>query len=153
LRSHAKASSLVVAENLRLFVESLLQPTHFLDEARALLSDRALVELWWDVISGVQWQARFFRGIEKLKGQLEDGKARNVTYQYAGTDWEEVTALLNTSGGQVYSSYMYDDAGNQTSRCYGNSSPCGDELDMIYDSKDQLRRATKKAGGVVQGSE
>jgi len=87
-----------------------------------------------------------------------DVKPRDVSYTYAGTDPEEVTALVNTSGsnnGLPFASYAYDAAGNQISRCYGTvASPCnGDELDFVYDGKDQLRRATHKNNGSTLGSE
>ena len=80
---------------------------------------------------------------------------RNVTYQYGDPDPERVTALINTSNSSRFATYQYDAAGNQTSRCYGaTSSPCtGESVDFLYDGKDQLRRATKKFNGVVQGSE
>jgi hypothetical protein len=63
--------------------------------------------------------------------------------------------LVNVSNGSLYASYAYDEAGNQTARCYGaTASPCsGESLDYVYDGKNQLRRATKKVAGVVQGSE
>lgn len=85
-----------------------------------------------------------------------DVKARNVAYHYDGTDPEEVTSLTNGSGSAPYAVYTYDDEGNQTSRCYGGTSGgvcTGESLDYLYDGKDQLRRATKKSAGVVQGSE
>ncbi|MDQ3580148.1 MAG: hypothetical protein M3495_00275 [Pseudomonadota bacterium] len=86
-------------------------------------------------------------------------KPRDVTYQYTGTDPEQVTALINASGanaGLPFASYTYDKAGNQTSRCFGTPTTptcAGESIAYVYDGKDQLRRATKKLNGVVQGSE
>ena len=85
-------------------------------------------------------------------------KPRDVTYGYSNSDPEELLTLQNASGvnaGLPFASYAYDNAGNQVSRCYGTvASPCnGDETLYVYDGNDQLRRATKKSGGVVQGSE
>jgi len=75
---------------------------------------------------------------------------RSVNYVYGGVDPEQVTALTNTSDGSTYASYTYDLAGNQVTRSY----PATNELwEYVYDGKDQLRRATKKVGGVVAGSE
>lgn len=85
-----------------------------------------------------------------------DVKARDVAYHYEGTDPEEVTSLTNGSGSDPYAVYTYDDEGNQTSRCYGgttNGVCTGESVEYLYDGKDQLRRATKKSSGVVQGSE
>lgn len=85
-----------------------------------------------------------------------DVKPRDVNYQYAGTDPEQVTALTNVSGGQPFATYTYDAAGNQKTRCYGavTTPTCTRELtEYVYDGRDQLRRATKKLNGVVQGSE
>jgi RHS repeat-associated protein len=89
---------------------------------------------------------------------------RNVTYQYAtgaNSDPEEVVAL--TSGSSSYASFAYDAAGNQTMRCVNGTiaggvctPPTGGvatETDYVYDGKDQLRRATKKSNGAIQGSE
>jgi RHS repeat-associated protein len=81
---------------------------------------------------------------------------RDVHYQYAGADPEQVTAL-NNEGGGTFRSYEFDLAGNQTIRCNGTltAGVCsGESLHMLYDGKDQLRRVTKKsAGGAVLGSE
>jgi len=75
---------------------------------------------------------------------------RNVTYNYAGTDPEQVTSLTNVSGGATFASYTYDAAGNQKTRSY----PATNELwEYVYDGKDQLRRVTRKLGGVVTGKE
>lgn len=85
-----------------------------------------------------------------------DVKPRDVNYQYAGTDPEEVTALTNVSNGQPFATYTYDATGNQKTRCYGpvtQPSCTGELTEYVYDGKDQLRRATKKVNGVVQGSE
>jgi YD repeat-containing protein len=79
-----------------------------------------------------------------------DVKPRDVTYQYAGTDPEQVTSLTTVGSGATFASYVYDLSGNQTSRTYTN----GDRWDYIYDGKDQLRRATKKnSANVAQGTE
>ncbi len=85
-------------------------------------------------------------------------KPRDVTYQYAGIDPEQITGLIIASGAQTgtpYAKYTYDAAGNQLTRCYGaTSTPCTGELtEYVYDGSDQLRRATKKLNSVVQGSE
>ncbi len=75
---------------------------------------------------------------------------RSVNYRYAVADPEQVTALTNTSNGSTYASYTYDLAGNQLTRSY----PATNELwEYVYDGRDQLRRASKKIGGVVQGIE
>src|SRR5262245_12965029 len=59
-----------------------------------------------------------------------------------------------TTASSTFASYTYDQAGNQTSRTYPAINPSNtDSWDYIYDGKDQLRRATKKHGGVVTGSE
>jgi RHS repeat-associated protein len=89
-------------------------------------------------------------------------KTRNVTYQYAtgtNSDPEEVAALITPgTPSTTYASFAYDAVGNQTMRCVGGAivnGACGGtaETDYVYDGKDQLRRATAKAGGVTQGSE
>jgi RHS repeat-associated protein len=83
-------------------------------------------------------------------------KPRDVTYQYGDPDPERVTALIDVGAGTPFASYAYDDAGNQTVRCYGSApaSPCaGESTEYLYDGQDQLRRATKKLAGAVQGSE
>ncbi len=82
------ASPEVVAENLRLFVEALVEPASFSTNARTLLADRALVELWWDLITAVRWQGRFFRGLQQLRGRLEAGTALP-----SPTWWDEVQKL------------------------------------------------------------
>lgn len=75
---------------------------------------------------------------------------RKVNYVYGDSDPERVTQLTNASGGSVYASYSYDDAGNQLTRSY----PGTNELfEYVYDGKDQLRRVTRKLSGVVTGSE
>jgi RHS repeat-associated protein len=84
---------------------------------------------------------------------------RDVAYQYAtgpNSDPEEVAAL--TSGNSTYASFAYDAAGNQTMRCMGGLITAGactgaTETDYVYDGKDQLRRATQTANGIVLGSE
>jgi RHS repeat-associated protein len=85
-----------------------------------------------------------------------DVRPRNVNYQYAGADPEQVTALTNVSDGQRFATYAYDAAGNQKTRCYGavTTPSCTGELtEFVYDGREQLRRATKKVNGAVQGSE
>ncbi len=77
-------------------------------------------------------------------------KPRDVNYIYSGTDPEQVTALTNVGNGQTYASYTYDAAGNQLTRTYPSTN---EAWDYLYDGKDQLRRATRKRNGVVQGSE
>jgi RHS repeat-associated protein len=73
---------------------------------------------------------------------------RDVTYAYEGADPEQVTALVQTNSPlEVYASYAYDEAGNQTIRCNGvltGTSCTGESMRYVYDGKDQLRRATKK---------
>jgi RHS repeat-associated protein len=96
---------------------------------------------------------RFKHAQETILGTPPTGSdvtLRDVNYQYAGTDPEQVTGLKNVSNGATFASYSYDLAGNQTSRTYAN----GDRWDYLYDGKDQLRRVTKKnAANVVQGIE
>jgi RHS repeat-associated protein len=76
--------------------------------------------------------------------------ARNVNYNYAGTDPEQVTSLTNVSGGATYASYTYDAAGNQLTRSY----PATSELfEYTYDGEDQLRRVVRKVSGSITGSE
>jgi RHS repeat-associated protein len=85
---------------------------------------------------------------------------RDVSYQFAtgpGADPDEVVAL---SGTGATATFAYDAAGNQTMRCAGGTivsgactGPGAVETDYLYDGKDQLRRATKLSGGLVQGSE
>jgi RHS repeat-associated protein len=77
-------------------------------------------------------------------------KPRDVHYVYGGTDPEQATALTNVSNGQTYASYTYDAAGNQITRTYPATN---ESWDYVYDGQDQLRRATRKRNGVVQGSE
>ena len=81
---------------------------------------------------------------------------RDVNYVYGDADPERVTALTNFGGGTTYAGYAYDAAGNMTQRCTGGSgvpSCAGESTEYVYDGKDQLRRATKKLNGVVEGSE
>lgn len=83
-------------------------------------------------------------------------KPRDVNYVYGDADPERLTALTNVSDGSTYAGYSYDAVGNVTKRCYGGSGvpACsGESVEFVYDGKDQLRRATKKLNGVVQGSE
>ena len=83
-------------------------------------------------------------------------KLRNVNYQYAAADPEQVTSLTNVANGQPYATYTYDLPGNQSSRCYGavTTPTCtGEKTLYVYDGKNQLRRATKQINGVPQGSE
>jgi len=79
---------------------------------------------------------------------------RNVDYQYAGSDPEEVTGLIDVTTTQPYATYTYDPAGNQLTKSFGPSSPNnGITLTYLYDGKNQLRRATKTNLGTVVGSE
>jgi RHS repeat-associated protein len=79
-----------------------------------------------------------------------DVMPRNVTYVYASND-EQVTALKKVGGGNKnLATYTYDPIGNQLSRDYVDSK---ERWDYVYDGKNQLRRATKKLNGAVQGSE
>lgn len=83
-------------------------------------------------------------------------KPRHVVYNYSDPDPERLTSLTNVSDGSVYASYTYDEAGNLTHRCDGGATipTCsGQSTELVYDGNDQLRRATKKIDGVVQGSE
>jgi RHS repeat-associated protein len=83
-------------------------------------------------------------------------KPRDVNYIYGDADPERLTALRNASNGSTYAGYIYDAVGNLTRRCNGGtgvSSCTGESMDYVYDGRDQLRRATKKVNGVVQGSE
>jgi len=75
---------------------------------------------------------------------------RNVSYNYAGTDPEQVTSLTNVGGSTTYASYTYDAAGNQLTRSY---PPTNELWEYTYDGKDQLRRVKRKLSGVVTGSE
>jgi RHS repeat-associated protein len=77
-------------------------------------------------------------------------RPRDVNYVYGGIDPEQITSLTNATGGATYASYTYDAAGNQLTRAY---PPTNESWDYLYDGKDQLRRAAKKLGAVVQGSE
>jgi RHS repeat-associated protein len=74
---------------------------------------------------------------------------RDVTYEYAGADMEEVTALLNGDG-STFASYTYDDAGNQLTRTYPGT---GESWVYVYDGKNQLRRVTKALNGAITGTE
>ena len=77
-------------------------------------------------------------------------KVRNVNYNYAGPDPEQVTSLTNVSGGATLESYTYDLSGNQLMR----TEPATNlSWTYLYDGKDQLRRATKKLNGATVGSE
>jgi RHS repeat-associated protein len=83
-------------------------------------------------------------------------KPRDVNYVYGDPDPERVTALTNVSDGTTYVGYSYDESGNMTQRCTGGSgipTCAGESFEFVYDGNDQLRRATKKLAGIVQGSE
>jgi KAP family P-loop domain len=69
LQVHANREPGVVAINLRYFVEQLTK----LPRPSPLLAERDLIELWWNLITAVRWQPRFFSGLETLKTQLEAG--------------------------------------------------------------------------------
>ena len=77
-------------------------------------------------------------------------KARNVNYNYAGPDPEQVTSLTNVTGGATLESYTYDPSGNQLTRTEPST---GFSWTYLYDGENQLRRATKKLGAAVVGSE
>lgn len=80
-------------------------------------------------------------------------KPRDVTYEYAGADPEQVTGLVNAGNGTTFASYTYDASGNQTARCYGRLPCTGESTEYVYDGADRLRRATKKQNGVTLASE
>lgn len=80
-------------------------------------------------------------------------KPRDVNYEYAGTDPEQVTGLINAASGTAFASYTYDASGNQTARCYGRMPCTGESTEYVYDGADRLRRATKKQNGGTVGSE
>ncbi|MFT3697710.1 MAG: RHS repeat-associated core domain-containing protein [Kofleriaceae bacterium] len=86
-----------------------------------------------------------------------DVRARNVNYQYVGSDPQQITSLTNVTGGATAWAFAYDATGNETMRCSGpiTSGSCtgSDETDYVYDGKDRLRRAIRKLSGVVQSSE
>jgi len=79
-------------------------------------------------------------------------KPRDVSYQYAVTDPEEVAALVSANG-SVFTLYQYDEAGNQVFRCADGTKPNGKckaaAIGMTYDGKDQLRRVTALKNGLV----
>ena len=81
-----------------------------------------------------------------------DIKPRNVSYVYGGSDPEQVTALVNTSGGATFSSYSYDVKGNQVARCMGGpiTNCTGLKTEYTYDGANKLRRSVLKLNGVVQ---
>jgi len=96
------------------------------------------------------WESGRFKTAAETAASLpgSDVKPRDVTYQYAGVDPEQVTALM--SGPSTYASYTYDLAGNQITRSYPGT---GEQWDYVYDGKNQLRRATRKLNGNITGSE
>ncbi len=99
-------------------------------------------------------RATHTRTISPVPANADPKLVRNVDYVYSAVEPEQVTALTNVSGGATFVSYTYDQAGNQLTRTYPSATPALTELwEYVYDGKDQLRRATKKVGGVVQGSE
>lgn len=71
LETLAGANREVVAENVRGFLETLVENAKVRAGEQDLLDDRELVELLWRLVTGVRWQARFFRGFEALKKALE----------------------------------------------------------------------------------
>lgn len=79
-----------------------------------------------------------------------DVRPRNVNYNYAGPDPEQVTSLTNVSGGATLESYTYDPSGNMLTRTEPST---GLSWTYLYDGENQLRRATKKQGATVLGSE
>ena len=82
-----------------------------------------------------------------------DVTVRNVNYVYSASDPEQVTALKKVSNGQDFATYTYDLAGNQLTRIYPASGQNTQRWDYVYDGNNRLRRATKKIGNNVQGSE
>ena len=83
-------------------------------------------------------------------------KTRDIEYQYSDPDPERVTALLEAGTSTHYATYTFDEAGNQTSRCYGATytpTCAGESVEFVYDGNDHLRRAVKKQNGVVVSSE
>ncbi|MEO8550186.1 MAG: RHS repeat-associated core domain-containing protein, partial [Kofleriaceae bacterium] len=84
-----------------------------------------------------------------------DISPRNVAYEYTGADPEQITRLRNVSGGTTYTSYTYDTAGNETTRCVGGpTTACsGVKTEFVYDGNNRIRRATRKVNGVIQSSE
>jgi RHS repeat-associated protein len=79
-----------------------------------------------------------------------------VNYVYGDADPERVTALTNVSNGARYATFTYDAAGNMTWKCMGATytpTCTGENFTYVYDGKDQLRRATRKTGNTVTGSE
>jgi RHS repeat-associated protein len=103
---------------------------------------------------------RFRRATETARSLPgSDVKPRDVTYQYAGTDPEQLTALRQPDG-STFASYEYDAAGNQTYRCEGvirptpggnagsqkNATCVGESLYLVYDGSDRLRRVIKYNG-------
>ncbi len=95
-------------------------------------------------------RAQHTRNISPPPSGSDPKLVRNVDYFYQGADPEQVTSLKIIGSGATYASYTYDAAGNQLTRSY----PSTNELwDYAYDGKDQLRRVTRKFGGVVTGSE
>jgi len=84
-----------------------------------------------------------------------DVKPRNVNYLYGGSDPEQITALINVSGGTTFSSYSYDTQGNQVARCIGGpiTNCTGIKTEYTYDGRNRLRRVVVKSNGIVQTSE
>jgi RHS repeat-associated protein len=101
---------------------------------------------------------RFSRASEQTLNPKPPGsevQPRNVSYVYGGQDPEQVTQLIDVPSGNAFASFVYDDAGNQMARCLGaNTQSCaGELLEYVYDGSDQLRRVTKKVGGISAGTE
>src|SRR5262245_20771861 len=71
-------------------------------------------------------------------------KPRDIRYQYASEDPEQVTALVNADS-STFARYEYDKAGNQLRRCLDGCT--GDAIELVYDGKDQLRGASRIQGG------
>lgn len=93
-----------------------------------------------------------FMTAQETSASLPNGDVtpRNVTYVYSSSDPERVTALRKNPGSKNLATFVYDDGGNQLNRTYPDTK---ESWDYVYDGKNQLRRATKKLNGSLQGSE
>jgi RHS repeat-associated protein len=101
---------------------------------------------------------RFLTAVESAAAlPNSDVTARNVGYNYNGTDPEQVTSLVDATTHAIKWSYAYDASGNQTLRCAGPivSGSCtgSSSTRYAYDGNDRLRRATNYAGTTNQGGE
>jgi RHS repeat-associated protein len=127
---------------------------------------RHQIESATEVTTPRYFTARYGYGADgRLRTATEDSSLpkgstvvpRDVSYQYGGTDPEQVTALIDVQKQKALMSYAFDRAGNQTTRCYGTltgTSCSGKSLGFVYDGRNQLRRITaRNASGRVTGSE